>query len=647
MSSWPNHDPRLRLIALGILMAAMLPGLAYAQDYSASHIPAALRAHAHAVIRNEETRIRLERPNEVWITVDRTVTVLDADGRYQGAVQVFYNKSRPVESLSATLYDAEGRQLRRFKRSDFEDVSQIQDYSLFEDERVKRLLPSAPAYPYTVRYSSTQKYKFSFYLPRWNPLPEEGVALEKASLDVTAPRDVPLRYFGNHVDNPVIDTAGDTRHYRWQVAALPAARAEAFSPPFLQSASPYVLCAPERFEYYGMEGSYQDWAGYGRWVYENLLQGRDALPQRTVEKIRALCAGLSPLDAAKKIYAYVQQKSRYVSIQIGKGGFVPMKASEVDKLGYGDCKALVNYTMALLKAAGMQAYYTEVHAGEEGNSLLPGFASPGQGNHIILCLPLDKDTVWLECTDKHIPFGYLGAFTDDRNVLICTPAGGILAHTPRYGEAQNRLARHVTVVLDSAGNMEGQVNSTFRGLLYTQRADFPSLTPRDRDSRLTEAYSFLQMAPSHYRLDIQKERLPMATERFAFTAPRYAGPMGGGLSVPLNPVDRFSALPPLSADRRAPVFIHRGYDKRDTVDFQFPQGWRPAWLPADTALHTDFGDYRMHLVPGRGSLRYIREFRLHGGTFAAAEYAAFTRFLRQVAMLDRIKFLLSPGAPPS
>jgi hypothetical protein len=54
-----------------------------------------------------------------------------------------------------------------------------------------------------------------------------------------------------------------------------------------------------------------------------------------------------PIMKAKLIYDYVQQKSRYVSIQVGIGGWKPMDASDVDRLGYGDCKGLTNYTKAL------------------------------------------------------------------------------------------------------------------------------------------------------------------------------------------------------------------------------------------------------------------------------------------------------------
>jgi transglutaminase-like putative cysteine protease len=78
------------------------------------------------------------------------------------------------------------------------------------------------------------------------------------------------------------------------------------------------------------------------------LTGTTILPEETKAKMRALIGDeKNPIMKAKLIYDYVQQKSRYVSIQVGIGGWKPMDASDVDRLGYGDCKGLTNYTKAL------------------------------------------------------------------------------------------------------------------------------------------------------------------------------------------------------------------------------------------------------------------------------------------------------------
>ncbi len=54
----------------------------------------------------------------------------------------------------------------------------------------------------------------------------------------------------------------------------------------------------------------------------------------------------------------MQDKTRYISVQIGIGGWKPMLADDVNKLGYGDCKGLTNYTKALLEAVDVPSYYT-------------------------------------------------------------------------------------------------------------------------------------------------------------------------------------------------------------------------------------------------------------------------------------------------
>src|SRR3546814_20146460 len=66
----------------------------------------------------------------------------------------------------------------------------------------------------------------------------------------------------------------------------------------------------------------------------------------------------SDREKAARIYHYMQQKNRYVSIQVGIGGLQPMFAEEVDRLSYGDCKGLANYTRSEERRVGKECVST-------------------------------------------------------------------------------------------------------------------------------------------------------------------------------------------------------------------------------------------------------------------------------------------------
>lgn len=628
------------LIVLG---AWMMGGwTAAGQSFDASAIPAVLRAGAKAIVREDRTIVEVKNLGEVLVTRHKVITILNPAGKSLGFLVLNYDKSRPVTDISGKLYDANGREIRRFRKNDFEDVSTSHDFSLFEDDRVKRIFPASAVYPYTVSYDYTQKYKFTLFLPNWFPVEADGIAVEKSLFSVTIPQDMHLRFYENKAGSPEMDSSGKSVTYRWRLRALAAFPPEPLMPPILKSDVPVVVLSPERFEYYGMKGRFSNWEQLGSWISQHFLAGKDELPIATQKRIRAMTASAtSSKEAARRIYAYVQHKTRYISIQVGKGGLIPMKAADVDRVGYGDCKALVNYTMALMKVAGISAYYTLVYGGDDKTSMLADFASAGQGDHIILCVPFGKDTTWLECTDKTIPFGFLGSFTDDRDVVVCTPQGGFVTHTPRYADTLNQVNRRASFTLDKAGGLRGRMITSFTGLSYERREGFETLGVPEKIRRAQSAYGFLQMDVDTLKLAFKKTALPVATEYLCFSSPLYAAPNANGMSVPLNPVARLKNVPGPVHHRVNDVVVMRGYETADSIYFTLPEGTRISLLPAPVHLHNAFGDYETELHSQKDQLTYIRHFRLRSGRYSADSYEKLVTFLSQVSGYDKGSFILT------
>ena len=133
-------------------------------------------------------------------------------------------------------------------------------------------------------------------------------------------------------------------------------------------------------------------------------------------------------EQIKILYHYLQDETRYVNISIKTGGLKPFPAAFVTEKKYGDCKALTNYMKAMLSHIGITSYYSKIFAADAVKNIDKSFPSQ-QFNHVILCVPFEKDTIWLDCTSKG-PFNYLGTFTQNRDAYIIKKNSSFFAKTP-------------------------------------------------------------------------------------------------------------------------------------------------------------------------------------------------------------------------
>src|SRR5690606_38232877 len=369
--------------------------------------------------------------------------------------------------------------------------------------------PNSLVYPYTIEYEYEINSKQSLNFPEWYPNRSTGVSVEYAVLNFVSEIDFNIRYKEvNYPDEPKIVTDDKTKSYQWEVKDLKAFRYEPYSPlpeTFLTS----VRIAPEKFSYEKIKGSFTNWHEYGKWVYDALLKDRDQIPEPTATYILEMTESIDdPKEKAKKIYEYMQQKTRYVSIQIGIGGYQPFLASEVDRTSYGDCKALVNYTQGLLNVVGIKSHYVVVAAGDKKNDAIPDFASMNQFNHAILSIPFENDTVWVDCTSKENPFGYLGTFTDDRLAIACTEEGGKIIRTPKFDSATSQQVRSASFKLDSMGAISGTMKTVFDGWQYDNR-DFIIGEPlTEQIKKIPEIYRIENIDVQTFNLNQDKGIIP-------------------------------------------------------------------------------------------------------------------------------------------
>ena len=625
---------KLFYIVAGIMMFATAANAQ--QNYDVSLIPKELMPYASAVIRNQNISIDVKDDDNVLYHVKTAITVLNSNGDDIARIILFYDKSRIIKSVKGITYNEFGKAVGKFSEKDFTDQSAINDFSLFEDTRVKHLIPSIGSYPYTIEYEYDIRTRQTLNFDDWQPNNDYGLAVEKSTFTFNCKPGFNIRYKQINLPSKVVisSTTDGFKSYTWQVNNLKAVKYEPYSPNSEQYLTS-VKIAPQRFRYEGIPGEYTNWKELGQWNYDKLLVKRRDLPAWTIQRMKDLTAGITdPKLKAKKVYEYMQGKTRYISVQVGIGGYQPFLASDVDRVSYGDCKALVNYTQALLKAVDIDSWYCVVEAGDRKESLTPDFATMGQGNHIILCLPLKGDTTFLECTSQKIPFGFLSDFTDDRTVLACTPQGGILLRTPKYTAAENKRSRKATFSIQNDGLLTGSMNTIFEGTQYDSREDMVDEPFSEQAKALRKHYSaFNNLDIEKVELKQEKAQLPKTTENLVIKARDYMTTDNDKSYFSLNPINRSASVKDVR-NRNNPLYINRGYTDEDEITYTLPSGYKPDMMPADILIDKPFGSFKASAILTGNKLVFKRQFQIIDGTYPKDAYHDFVEFYSKIRDVD-------------
>jgi hypothetical protein len=252
---------------------------------------------------------------------------------------------------------------------------------------------------------------------------------------------------------------------------------------------------------------------------------------------------------------------------------------------------------------------------------------------------MDKDTTWLECTSKTVPFGYLGDFTDDRTVLACTENGGMLLHTPNLKAEMNMTRRQSDLTIDKDGNVTGKMNTVYKGAQYDTY-----------DYVLTKPYSEqLKLLKTHYDVDninfeglkIKQDKSadPNTSESFVLEILNYAPKSSSRMYVLLNAFNRQGSVAELSK-RSLPLYINRGFTDEDEISYHLPEGYHTDYKPKDLELKTPYGEFSLKVIEKDRELIYKRRFVLNAGTYPASDYAAFADFMNKVSSEDMNKVIL-------
>lgn len=392
------------------------------------------------------------------------IKINNKDGNYLSNISIPYQVNNPIITITGKIKDNSGNTVRELKNSEIKDRNFISSFSFYEDYFVKEFSLNYNKYPYFIEYSYTVKEKDFFQITSWSPLLYSKIPTKKAKFVLETPIDYSLNFKTKDIPKGKIDTILKKKVYTWETKYDGLLKEEELSPT-LEELMPMLNIVPESFVY-GTKGKSNTWQEFGNWKYR-LNKDLDILSKSEKTKIRSIIEYKNtPKEKAKALYYYMQDNTRYVNVSLNIGGLQTYPAEYVCKNKYGDCKALSNYMKAVLYFAGINSYFSNIYAGEEFKEIDKSFPSQ-QFNHVILCVPFEKDTVWLECTEKNIPFGYLGTFTQNRNAFLVDQKNSRFVRTPKLSTKNVLNSGKIIIWLsDNINNSKAHINILLRGKKY-------------------------------------------------------------------------------------------------------------------------------------------------------------------------------------
>jgi hypothetical protein len=614
-------------------------GKTFAQNYNVALINDSLKKDANAVTRIDDLKVVIESPSKAIVKHRYAITILNEDGVKFAQYINTYRKFISLEKIEGHLYDALGKEINDVKKKGFADFSANGDESLMTDVRYKVHNFYYAQYPYTIEYEDEQTYDGIFYLPSWNPI-DIKCGLEQSCFKVETALDYQLNYKEIACKTKAIKTVvKDKNIYTWQVKNIVPIKYEPYQPSW-DEINTAVYITPSLFEIENYKGDMNSWLSLGKFI-NTLNNDRQQLPDNVKQEIHKLTDNIK--DAKEKVnilYDYLQKNTRYISVQIGIGGWQPYDAKYVATKKYGDCKALSNYMVSILKEVNVPARYVLIKSGENKNGLWEDFTA-NFFNHAIVCVPLQKDSIWLECTSQTKSPGYMGSSTGNRKALLIDDAGGHVVSTPYYKAADNLQIRKVDAEINNEGELYAKVYTHFTGI---QQEDVNGLmhqaTPDQKKKYLNETLSLPTYSVEKYEYKETKGMIPAIDEYLEIKSPFYAAITGKRLFLTPNFFNRSASKLEEDKNRKYDIKFSSAYIDVDTLQIKIPANYTVEAMAKPVTLKTAYGNYAISFSITENVINVIRRNERNQGRFPKEEYEKILNYFNAIYKADRTKIVL-------
>lgn len=615
----------LSLIIMSSLLS--LSAFGYYND-----IPEDLKVGANSVVERHDVKVEVISKNKCTERVKSLVTILNSNGRSESTFLVNCNSSRKLSNFQAIIYDSSGKIVRKIgkgdlKKTDYSSVNLADDSYYFYYEF------NHPTYPYTILTSyETEESGFISFIP-FMPQTTTAQSVVSASYTISFPDDVGCRYkCFNTPESSVTKTGANS--FSASFSNLAPIIREPYMPK-LNDIIPQVIWAPAEFSFHGTFGSMKTWEDFGVWGGK-LAENRDILSSAQKAKIHELCdTCTNQLSTIKTLYKYLTDNTRYVSIQLGIGGFRPEEARRVGELGYGDCKGLSNYMKAMLKEMNIHSDYAIISTTFE--HLYPNFANARQLNHAVLCVPQTTDTIWLECT-SYMPVGYIHESITGHEAILASEQAAKLVKLPKIPAEYSKTASTINMVVNpdfsaSVDFVYQGLNHEFEGLYGLTKA-----SPDKQTSFFKQLLEYKEPKLTVNSIVADLSSTPSITASLSISLPSAGKKTANRLFIMADPVHNGAFRYDFS-DRKNPIHVsNRNFDTNLTITI--PEDFTVESMPKAFDFQSEVGTISLAAAQNGNVVTLNASVRIRDNDFPADKAVLFKEFFTKIRSVTDAQIVL-------
>lgn len=583
--------------------------------------------------------------NENYYTCYRHREFLLNSSRASGFTDVVIgmDPNDDLMSFEYQMFDVQGNLMLTVKKKDLKRV----EYSNELATDYYRLIAevTAPRFPVLIKMTTKMaRHGNILSYPAFVPQPRHDMEVLHAIYQITWPSSkVTMRQKPINVNLQPAQTNGGKSTLSYVLDDLRSIPSADLSLD-LDAKVPKVLFAPEQILYYGTKGSMADWQSFGLWCNQ-LATDSHFLPQEVIRRDNeALSKCQTPLEKVKVLRGLMARHTRYVSLQLGIGGYRPKSAGEVYAMGFGDCKGLSNLMRAMLKEAGIESRLVMV--GTDEPHLLHDFANFQQMNHMVLeaFLPKDEgvDTLWLECTNPDVPIGLIHSGISGHDAIEVSEQGGRLVTIPEYADTLNLDHTDIYLDLHSDASADIRIERRQEYHRYTRHMDLLGAQEQKMRSSLLSHYVLpnAKVGPITIADDSQLGGTPRLCTHLEASCPKFANMTGRRFFVPVNIV-RESMLSGIDAgDSNQPMYVAHGRRDEVVIHLTMPEGFSVESLPQTIDIEEPFASFHQRVVCDGSQVTVSLRLDMRSGIYSAESRTRLAEVQRIVAKAYGAKAVL-------